>query len=272
MEEYVSEEVYPILQGQDLYLVKGKAISYNSKAFNQLKLDLREYELYFNEKRCENLDMVGTYRPCHFNKDSFGLYIYAEMFGMYLFSILRQTQMTLREAHTMALDSLLTHGSFHYLVERYCILIDDVGNESDGLYPTYKKKIYSQTWGTRDCLEETLANAFVFEAYPQWDEARKNYVQSLYARQRDGYHQACELEPEHYRELFQTLEGQIKAQGKGKGYDSEGNSKVSDIPTLYDFVYRNRLFRFIGLPVYLVNDCRNLEDFIHIIELLFPQI
>ncbi|HHY26620.1 MAG TPA: hypothetical protein GX523_07705, partial [Desulfitobacterium dehalogenans] len=202
------------MQGLDLYLTKGKAITCNSKSFNQLKLNLYEYELHFNERRCENFDMVGTYRPYHFNSEDFGLYLYAEMFGMYLLSILRQTSMTLREAHTLALDSVLTHVSFHYLIERYCILLDDVGKDSDGLYPAYKKKIYSQTWGTQECLEETLANAFVLTAHPHWTVRQKDYIQSLYARQREGYIQAHNLNTKHYRELYYILEEQLKAQGR----------------------------------------------------------
>lgn len=261
MGEYVREEVYPIIQGLDLYLAKGKAVTYNSKAFNQLKLNLREYELYFNERRCENFDMVGTYRPYHFNSENFGLYLYAEMFGMYLLSMLRQTSMTLREAHTLALDSVLTHVSFHYLIERYCILLDDVGRNNEGLYPAYKRKIYSQTWGTQDCLEETLANAFVLKAHPHWTDEQKDTIRSVYARQREGYIQAHNLNPEHYRELCCLLESQLKAQ-----------RREYDAPSLYDFVHKNLPFRFIGLPVYLVNDCGKLAEFIQIVELLFPQI
>lgn len=270
--EYVSEEVYPIMQGLDLYLTRGKAVSYNSKAFNQLKLNLMEYELYFNESRCENLDMVGTYRPYHFNKENFGLYIYAEMFGMYLFSIIRQTQMSLREAHTLALDSILTHVSFHYLIERYCILIDDVGNEQEGLYPFYKKKVYSQSWGTQECIEETLANAFVLKAYSQWDEGKKDYLQSLYVRQRDGYRQAYNLKSGQYRELFKALETQLKAPLKEISYSSEDGAVFKQKPNLYGFIHKNTPFRFMGLPVYLVNDCCKLEEFIRIVELLFPEI
>ncbi|WP_019850797.1 hypothetical protein [Desulfitobacterium sp. PCE1] len=260
------------MQGLDLYLTKGKAITCNSKSFNQLKLNLCEYELHFNERRCENFDMVGTYRPYHFNSEDFGLYLYAEMFGMYLLSILRQTSMTLREAHTLALDSVLTHVSFHYLIERYCILLDDVGKDSDGLYPAYKKKIYSQTWGTQECLEETLANAFVLTAHPHWTVRQKDYIQSLYARQREGYIQAHNLNTKHYRELYSILEEQLKAQRRENRKEASAGMPSKNTPSLYEFIHKNLPFRFIGLPVYLVNDCSKLEEFIHIVELLFPQI
>lgn len=266
MGEYVSEDVYPILQGMDLYLTKGKAVSFNSKAFNQLKIDLREFEHHFGERRSENLDMVGTYRPYHFNKGNFGLYIYAEMFGMYILSIIRQTRMTLREAHTLALDSILTHGSFHYLLERYCLLIHEVAIDEEGLYPIYKKKIYSQTWGTKECLEETLANAYVFQAYPHWDYRQKDFLGSLYSRQRSGYKEAQALISEdlvEYREIFQTLEGQIRVLSK---------DKLKSNPSLYEYAHKSIPFRFMGLPVYLVNDCKKIEDFISIVQLLFPQI
>lgn len=256
--EYVREEVYPILQGLDMYLKKGKAVSFNSKAFNQIKLNLREFELHFNESRCENLDLVGTYRPYHFNNEDFGLYIYAEMFGMYLLSIIKSTHMTLREAHTLALDSILTHGSFHYLLERYCILVDD-STEVEELYSVYKKKVYSQTWGTEECLEETLANAFVFKAHPLWDKRHRDFIRALYVRQRAGYQQAHNLNAKKYTEHFQTLESQLRV-------------PKEQTPSLQEYIHKNIPFRYIGLPVYLVNDCRRLEDFMHIVEVLFPHI
>lgn len=258
--EYVREEVYPIMQGQDLYFTKGTIISSNSATFNNLKLSLREYENYFNMRRCENCDMIGTYRPYHFNQGDFGLYIYAEMFGMYLLSILCQTTLNLREAHTLALDSVLTHGSFHYLVERYSILVkEDI--EKEDLYSAYKKKVYSQTWGTKECIEETLANAFVFKAYPRWEKGQHDYIKSFFARQRAGYSEAQDLSSVAYYQLLNDLEIMIRNQGKGR-----------DNPPLKEFIDRNTPFRFIGLPVYLVNDCQKLEDFFRIVELLFPQI
>lgn len=259
--DYVSEEVYPIHLGLELYLTKGKAISANSTAFNKLKLSLRDFEEYFNERRWEHFDIVGTYRPYHFNNENFGLYIYAEMFGMYLLSIIKHYGLTLRESHTLALDSILTHGSFHYLIERYCTLVDNSTDEEERLYSIYKKKIYSKTWGTRECLEETLANDFVLRANPLWDERYIKSTRSLYARQRGGYREALELNPESYRKLLLTLERQIKDQREGRNY-----------PTLYDFININIPFRFIGLPVYLVNDCKKKEEFIQIVELLFPNI
>jgi len=259
--------VYPILQGLDLYLAKGKAISFNSKDFNLVKASLYEYEYHFNDKRCENLDMVGTYRPYHYNRGDFGLFIYAEMFGMYLLSIVRQTRMSLREAHTLALDSVLTHGSFHYLLERYCILVDDVSKDEEGLYAAYKKNIYSQTWGTQDCIEETLANAFVFKSYPHWPESKKDYIISLYRRQREGYIQASDLEFHDYLELHEALERQIKGQSIHK---TQCFDKTQSTPNLYEFMHMNNPFRFMGLPVYLVNDCKRQEDFIRIVQLLFP--
>lgn len=256
--DFIREEVYPINLGLDLYFSKGHVISANSLPFNQLKLKLREFEYYFNNRRCEHLDLVGTYRPYHFNQENFGLYIYAHMFGMYLLSILNNSRLTLRESHTLALDSILTHGSFHYLIERYCTLMDGSQVDGEKLYTIYKKEIYSQVWGTQKCIEETLANAFVLEAYPSWDKRYKDYLRYFYSRQREGYFQACHLKHEDYRELLQILELQL-TQERGE-------------PSLFEFIQMNIPFRYLGLPVYLVNDCEDIEVFLSIVQVLFPLI
>ena len=254
----------------ELYFAKGQVVSANSIAFNQVKLKLREFEYYFNERRCENLDLVGTYRPYHFNDDKFGLYIYVQMFGMYLLSILKNSSLSLRESHTLALDSILTHGSFHYLIERFCTLRDNSQIGEEKLYSIYKKRIYCQVWGTQECFEETLANAFVFESNPSWDRRHLDYIRSLYSRQREGYFQGCQLKSEDYQELLQILENQLI--GEKEDRNLKGNIKQDNQPSLYDFIHTNIPFRYLGLPVYLVNDCEKLEDFMNIVQILFPQI
>ena len=257
----MKEEAYPILQWSDLYLPKRAIKSPNSLIFNRLKLSLRDYERIFNDFRCENFDMIATYRPYHFNREDFGLFIYSELFSMLVLSILQRTSMGLRDAHTLALDSILTHGSFHYLIERYATFSEDSSSvEAPRIYPNYKRNIYSQVWGTTDCFEETLANAFVLRANPMWSKIQRNYIEFLFTRQRDGYRQAIEVGKENSHGMFDQLETQIVSH------------RPRNIPRLSEYIEANIPFRLFRLPVYLVNDCNCPEDFDRIVEMLFPQL
>lgn len=225
--------------------------------FNRLKLNLREYERIFNDHRCENFDMIATYRPYHFNGEEFGLYIYAEMFSMLVLSILQRTSMGLRDSHTLALDSILTHGSFHYLIERYATLSEDTSVETPYIYPNYKRNIYSHVWGTADCLEEILANALILKAHPSWSIMQRTYMEFLIYRQRDGYRQSLGVDKKNIQAITDSLEMQIVGRNR-------------DIPRLTEYIEANIPFRLFGLPVYLVNDCKGIDDFERIVEMLFP--
>jgi hypothetical protein len=259
----IKEETYPIFQFTELYLPKRTLRSPNSAVFNRLKLSLREYERVFTDWRCENLDMIGTYRPYHFNGGEFGLYIYIEMLSMLILSILERSELSLRDSHALALDAVLAHGAFHYLFERYATLKDSAPQDKAELYPNYKRNVYRKVWGTADCLEETLANDFVFRAFPSWDRPQKTYLEFLFARQRSGYCQAVACDKTAIQDMYVRLEESLL---------DEVRTSDKETPCLSEFIERNIPFRLMGLPVYLVNDCKNPETFERIIDILFPQL
>lgn len=219
--------------------------------------------------------MIATYRPYHFNGEDFGLYIYVELFSMLVLSILKRTSMGLRDSHTLALDAILTHGSFHYLIERFATFSEDISTKDPHIYPTYKRNVYSQVWGTTDCLEETLANAFSLKACPLWSGTQRNYIKYLFSRQRDGYRQAVEVDKENEQAMFDQLEAQIIERNQActeKNLQSSSANNTRNSPRLSEYIEVYTPFRLVGLPVYLVNDCKSPENFERIVEMLFPQL
>jgi hypothetical protein len=273
--EDIKEEAYPILQGRELYLPKRAIKSIHSLAYNRLKLNLKDYEKIFNDLRCEQFDMIATYRPYHFNGDDFGLYLYSEMFSMLVLSLIHRSSLGLRDSHTLALDSILTHGSFHYLIERYTTLVEIKTPQNQQVYSKYKRNIYSEVWGTTECYEETLANAFILKAHPFWEKKQRTIIEKLIGNQRDGYSQAIEIARENTQRIYDRLEEQLldKSLETRDKYLRRGTmSSTKCIPKLDEYIEGNTPFRLIGLPVYLVNDCKRTEDFERIIELFFPQI
>lgn len=205
---------------------------------------------YFNALRCENLDMVATYRPYHFNGAEFGLYLYTHYFTAFLLDIMERTGLVFNEAHLFALECVQAHGAFHYLIERYASLMNTISS-----YPHYKREVYSPLWGTEECIEETLANAYLFQNHPEWEEKRLRYVHELFKKQRDGYAQAAYIKPKTITALYRQLESVIG-----------GRKKVS----LEEWIGFRTPFCVDQLPIYLVNDCFKNSEFENAMEIVFP--
>jgi len=108
----------------------------------------------------------------------------------------------------------------------------------------------------------------------------------LFLRQREGYKQAQALSVEEYQKLFAQFEEQLQCIRKELKHQSNTQTKVQtkastkaptkasskENPSLYDFIHRNIPFRYFGLPVYLVNDCKSKETFQRLVEVLFPRL
>lgn len=244
------EICFPIADWEVLELPKPVLKRMRNKSLAWFQQRLNRGANYFNSLRCENLDMVATYRPYHFNGAEFGLYLYAHYFTAFLLDIMESTGLLFNEAHLFALECVQAHGAFHYLVERYASLMNTISS-----YPRYKKEIYSQLWGTKECIEETLANAYLFQNHPEWEEKRLHYVHELFKKQRDGYSQAACIKPKAITSLYRQLENYIG-----------GRKDIS----LEEWVRRRTPFSVDQLPVYLVNDCVKNSEFENEMEIVFP--
>lgn len=220
---------------------------------------------YFSKQRCENLDMVATYRPYHFNGAEFGLYLYVRYFTAFLLNILETTKLTLGEAHTFSLECIQSHGALHYLVEQFAERYEhsrtefDLGRQSTR-YLSYKREVYCQSWGTVNCYEETIANTYVFQNHPEWNDLRVDYLRRLYSRQRGGYAQAARIKLPDLSALYSRLEEQIKRPEAHSGS-----------LRLEQWIQQKTPFNAEQLPIYLVNDGLEDSEFEKILELFFPD-
>lgn len=247
------EMCYKIPNWEALELPKPTLNRLRDKSLSWFKSKLSWAGGYFGEQRCENLDIVATYRPYHFNGHNFGVYIYVRYFTAFFLNILERTKLSLKESHTLALQCVLAHSAFHYLVERFAEY-----HASSG-YLNYKRDVYSHCWGTRECLEETLANNYVFQNHPEWINLKVRYVNQLYTLQRGGYVEAANSKELDLSRLYSKLEFQIKR--KDESPDSH---------LLQMWIKQNIPFDADQLPVYLVNDGFEDVEFEEILELLFP--
>lgn len=244
------ERCYPIPNWEMLELPKPVLNRMRTKPLAWFQHKLSWGRNYFNTQRSENLDMVATYRPYHFNGSEFGLYLYVRYFTPFLLDIMERTGFAFNEAHRFALECVQAHGAFHNLVERYASLTNRISS-----YPRYKREIYSPLWGTKECIEETLANAYLFQNHPEWEDLKLHYVHQLFYKQRDGYAQAAWIKPSTVAFLYRELESLI------------GGRKNQ---TLEEWIKHRTPFCVEQLPVYLVNDGFEDSEFEKAIEIVFP--
>lgn len=254
--EGIGEACYDVPDWETLELSKPALNFLRKKSLPWFKEKMSWAGECFSEQRCENIDMIATYRPYHFNGAEFGLYLYIRYFTAFLLNILEKTKLNIGEAHAFSLKCVQSHGAFHYLVEQFA----ERYASSHTYYLSYKRDVYCQCWGTGECFEETLANAYVLQNHPEWDNLRVSYLRQLYARQRGGYVQAAKLETADLSALYSQLEDQIVRQ---------------DAPTgsllLEQWIKRKTPFNAEQLPIYLVNDGLADSEFEEILELFFPE-
>jgi hypothetical protein len=102
---------------------------------------------------------------------------------------------------------------------------------------------------------------------------QRSYIDFLINRQRDGYRQSLEVNKNNIQAIMDSLEMQIVGGNRTKsegGLNSSFRYKSRNIPRLFEYIEANIPFRLFGLPVYLVNDCKGLNDFERIVEMFFP--
>ncbi|MEA4902003.1 hypothetical protein [Desulfitobacterium sp.] len=259
------DTIYSVPDWETLELSRLAIKRLQRKPIQWFKQKLSWTEPYFSEKRCENLDMIATYCPYHFNGTEYGLYIYLSYFAAFLLNILETTKLPIAQAHPFALECIQSHGAFHYLMECFVERSAHARKHKNSelqysYYRNYKRDKYCQFWGTVECFEETLANAYAFQNHPEWDDSKIIYLRQFYQRQREGYSQAAFLDEMSLSVLYYLLERQLGLQ------DVFCYSNA-----LQQWIKQNTPFRSETLPVFLVNDGLQDSELETVLELFFPS-
>lgn len=80
---------------------------------------------------------------------------------------------------------IYVHGIFHHIIENVISLIE-LDNKNPELYKDYYINKYLQKFNTLDCLEESLANAYLYENASQC-HIDKEYLKNLLINQGNAY-------------------------------------------------------------------------------------
>ena len=151
-------------------------------------------------------DICAWYQPIHNYPSSWGIYIKQECLehiARDIAGILSGSSLTIglraaaMETISVAFTLLYLHEHYHHKVETMGLRLTVVDRRPT--YLPYRKKVYTRTFGTDECIEEALANASSYlrlndPPYNQLNysvrEAAKAYLRSRFPKDPPGYRMA----------------------------------------------------------------------------------
>lgn len=148
------------------------------------------------------------YQPIHYYKYDWGIYIREEclikeaqrLATRYRRSPVSSIYNLAKNLIRVAVSSFFLHEHFHHKVE--CLGLRLHVTTKKSVYPDYKTNVYKTTYGTDDCLEESLANADAWIrlnnnpykriATKHVTDAARQYLKDRFAIDPPGYRKALD--------------------------------------------------------------------------------
>lgn len=118
---------------------------------------------------------------------------------------------------------LYIHQLFHYLIENVTTNIE-IESGDPFLYSNYLSNIYSQVFNTSECLEESLANSYLFDR-SDLCHIEKQYLEQQLLKQNPGYNSFNNYTEGKFKDGLRQLISQIVTEG----YNNTSNKKLTDI-------------------------------------------
>ncbi len=257
--------------------------SYNNKEYKQDIGKLKDIlGRYVTKQLYENIELekVAYYKSYHDYNFEYGIYFNFKVFTNYIIStesLLNKranSNLDYKTVRDICFEEVLQHERFHYLTELF-ITFEELASDNSLIYKNYMN-IYRNTFGTDDCLAETLANYFskMWFIY----KGKKKYVgelNTMFSSQAPGYRVAKDIDETNEIDKFNTFERQLKL---GSPINNYFNASVM-FKEISEFYLKGRLplaqleiNSKINIPIYIVNDGMKTDDFISLIKIVFPKI
>ncbi|MDA8227295.1 MAG: HD domain-containing protein [Desulfitobacterium hafniense] len=247
--EVLYEPIYPVSSLAELYKPAPELGRKARESQGDFKNIFRDIPKLFSNKRCETLDIIAGYRPYHYNGPTYGIYIDLLKFTMFIRWVMEKGGLGIDEAKIFALDMVLTHQRFHYLVELYATMAE-LSSGNFELYANYKQ-LYSQVWSTEECIEETIANDFLLLSHPNWEVKKLELLAYYFERQLNGYHEANGVTSDNRQDFYLRLELEM--------FPKKTLPKINQILEINKLPMAQLSLR--NIPVYLVDDTRSQNEF-----------
>jgi hypothetical protein len=126
-----------------------------------------------------------------------------------------------------------THELFHYITENASSIMEIVSGKPD-IYTRYSYKIYAERFNSSECLEESLANRYLFESADRY-HIDKDYLKEELLKQGDGYRDfVAYLDERQFRNGIRRLMSQIQ-KGILNPSSDEPLEQIMDISNPIDY-------------------------------------
>lgn len=228
----------------------------------------------------EGFEKFAWYVPFHFAPHKFGIYITEigiQLLGNLLFAWSRDLDKLkkassdsgfhtdtaldglegfdeIKDAFELAVEIYRRHEEFHHQVELLSSYLEDVNNQE--YYVDYYRDIYQPSFPEKECLEETLANAFVHRSRACKNRAPSDIIFDLL------FYLSTELQPPAYAAYDTVLDDQSSHRGRlmksiielDKSYLENSSTKIKDRLQISDIIPLGRPLTGgeVPVPIYIV--------------------
>lgn len=145
---------------------------------------------------------------------------------------------------------LFYHAIFHYVIENASSIIEIV-SDNPNTYTNYQFNIYARLFNSSDCLEETLANSYLFQK-AEHCHIDKQYLKEDLSTQGKGYAQFVNYLGSNFLNGSRRLISQIQT-GMPNPSSDEPLEQLMDIYNPMDYAHGHRIpiwLRRKAKPVY----------------------
>src|SRR5215216_6237566 len=133
---------------------------------------------------------------------------------------------------------LFNHALFHYITENASSMLE-IASDNPNLYTNYQFNIYSKLFNSSDCIEETLANSYLFEKAEQC-HIDKQYLKEELSNQTKGYKQFVNYLGSNFLNGSRRLISQIQ-NGVPNPASEEPLEQIMDISNPMDYAHGHRV-------------------------------
>jgi hypothetical protein len=173
------------------------------------KLD--EIDISIPESSIFELSFCSWYQPYHYiPRDKWGIHIRYRCWQTLSVEFYRECPNLINnhiDSVLAAFFYLYVHGFFHYLIENVITCIELECNDPF-LYANYLSDIYVKVFNTSKCLEEALANSYLFER-SNLCHIEKQYFQQKLSKQNPGYNNFIDYTETKFKDGVRELISEI---------------------------------------------------------------
>jgi hypothetical protein len=194
---------------------------------------INEFDISTPEGSSFEVSFCSWYEPYHYTpRNKWGVHIRYRCWGTLSAGLNRKCPNLIDnpiDSVKAAFFYLYIHELFHHLIENVSSIME-IEYEDPLLYINYLSSIYSKVFNTSDCLEEALANSYLFER-SNLCHIEKQYLEQKLLKQHPGYNSFINYTGAKFKDGLRQLISQIATEHSNHLYTSE-NSEFTNFSYL----------------------------------------